>query len=123
VHRTTVRRTALRRVATAGWAGLILAGSLLPASAIAPAMPGFSGADLLAHAAAYAALCVLAVWAWPGRRRLVVAGVVLLLGILVEVLQPLTARSLSALDMLADAAGVVAGLATAWAVRKLGRTP
>jgi hypothetical protein len=117
----TGRRLGLLRAGAVVWGGMILVGSLLPPATIAPAMPHFSGADLAAHAGAYAVLSLLAVGAWPGRRRLALGAAVLLLGVLIEVVQPLTGRSLSGLDMLADAAGVSGGLVAGWAAGRLRR--
>jgi VanZ family protein len=92
-----------------GW-GLVLGvivGSLLPGNAV----PTFGVGDKLQHAAAY---CVLTVWfAGMYRRGLYPAvGVVLLgLGIVLDLLQGLTAtRSLDWRDMAADFVGIVVGL-------------
>jgi len=117
VRSPTTNPTRLSRAALAGWAGLILLGSLLPPSAVRPAMPAFSGADLVIHAASYALLCLLAVWAWPLKRHGWVALAVLLFGALLELLQPLTGRALSGYDMIANAAGVGGGLLTGGIIR------
>ncbi len=101
------------RVGTVLWGALVLVGSMLPPRAIAPAMPAFPHADKLAHAGSYAVLGLLAVWGWSRRGWLGLGAAVLLFGIAVEFFQPLTGRSLSGLDMLADAAGVACGMVAA----------
>lgn len=95
------------------WALVVLVASMLPPRTIAPAMPGFSGADKVAHLGAYAVLGLLALWGWSSRRWLGLAAVVLAFGAFIEFIQPLTGRSKDVMDWLADAGGVALGMLAA----------
>lgn len=99
-----------RRAALAVWVVLLMVGSMLPPRVIAPAMPHVPHFDLLLHFGGYSVFCFLAVWALPGRRRLWLAAAVFAFGILIEVIQPLTGRTMSGLDATANGVGVVVGL-------------
>ncbi len=64
---------------------------------------------------------MLAAWGWSKRGWLGLGAAVVLFGVAIEFFQPLTGRSLSGFDMLADAAGVACGTVAAhlaWAVLK-----
>ena len=99
-----------RRAALAVWVVLLLVGSMLPPRVISPAMPRVPHFDLLLHFGGYGIFCFLAVWAWPGRRQLWLAAAVFAFGILIEAVQPLTGRTMSALDATANGVGVAVGL-------------
>lgn len=118
---TAARHAVAWRAGALLWAALVLVGSMLPPRAIAPAMPHFPNADKLVHLGSYALLGMLAAWGWSRRGWLGLGAAVLLFGVLIEFFQPLTGRSLSGYDMLADAAGVACGTVAAhlaWAVLK-----
>lgn len=108
-----VRGARLWRAGALLWALLVVVGSMLPPKTIASAMPHFPNADKFLHVGAYAVLGLLAVWGWSKRGWLGLGAVVLLFGIAIEFFQPLTGRSRSGLDMLADAAGVACGIVAA----------
>ena len=110
-----------RRAALAVWLVAIVVGSMVRPRAIASVMPHFHHADWLLHAGGYAVLCLLAVWAWPGQGRLRVAAGVVLFGVLIELLQPLTGRTTSGWDALANTAGVACGLLAQWLMRRRRR--
>ena len=99
------------------WAGLgwllvtgVIVGSLLPG----PALPNVSMNDKVEHVGAY---CLLMVWfagLYPRRLYLLIAAGLLGLGIGLDLLQGLTqTRSLEFLDIVADFAGIMIGLALA----------
>lgn len=73
--------------------------------------------DKAAHALAFYILTLLLFSIAPRRRRTDLALAALALGILIELSQGLTGRSLSILDFLADALGVAAATAPAWIER------
>jgi VanZ family protein len=101
----------LVRVVTAAVAAAIVLLSLLPLPQ--PRLPGVHFLDKLLHALAYLLLSFLLFASQlPGPRpRLVLASVLgsLLLGGLVELIQPLTLRRRELLDLAADLAGAVVG--------------
>ena len=83
---------------------------------------GIAQFDKLLHFSAFAALAVSSALALgPGRRNhAVIAGALLLYGALIEILQLLVpGRDASALDLLADAAGIAGGLALAGLLQRL----
>jgi len=103
----------LRRLLLALWLALVVLASLIPRVPRADAVAWFPGADRVGHAVAYGVLCVLAVWAFGGRGRrvLVMAGLgAVVLGVLLECVQPLTGRTFDLTDMAANAAGAGLGL-------------
>ena len=113
------RSVILSRLSLGVWLALIVAGSLIPNRVIADASgPAgelfFRVASKVAHVVAYAVLCLLLIWAaaplrWPARVIGAAAGAILI-GVLMEILQPLTGRSCSAADAAFDALGVCAVL-------------
>lgn len=115
---TAAARTPLRPPRTwllAWWAAiaLVVVCSLLPAFLL-PAVP--QGGDKLEHFAAYGVLAGAAVQLFATRRALLCAGVGLLgLGVAMEIVQGActTTRQMDALDALANALGVLAGMASA----------
>ena len=83
----------------------ILALSLAPPSADLPT----TGWDKSNHMLGFAALAVLAHWAWPGRTVLAMLGL-LAFGGLIEILQSLTPyRQADFADLVADGAGLLIG--------------
>ena len=110
-----------RRAALAVWVAMIVVGSMLRPRTIASVMPHFHHADLLLHAGGYAILGLLAVWAWPGQGRLRMATGVVLFGVLIELIQPITGRTTSGGDALANPVGVAGGLLAEWLVRRARR--
>ncbi|KPK62321.1 MAG: hypothetical protein AMK73_06340 [Planctomycetes bacterium SM23_32] len=117
-------RIRLVRLATAVWTALVAAGSLLRNPPVARAAVRLPGADLTLHALIYAVLCVLVFLSTPrlplGRRLAAAVGLSLAFGLALECLQPLTGRVFAAGDLLANAAGALAGAA---AVALLARRP
>lgn len=103
------------------WLGLwwlaivaIVAVCLVPAPDL-PTVPG--NADKLEHLLAFALLAAVAVQLYATRRALVLVGCgLVLLGIAIELAQGAftSTRSMDGWDAVADALGVVLGLATVW---------
>lgn len=86
---------------------------LVPAPELPETPPG---GDKIEHALAYFLLAASAVQLFATRRALIAAGIGLfVLGVLIEFAQGAftTTRSMDAMDALADAVGVIAGLAIA----------
>lgn len=73
--------------------------------------------DKGAHVIAFYGLTLLAFSVAPQSRRTDLALWVLALGVLIELVQGVTGRSMSLLDLLADALGVAAATAPAWVER------
>lgn len=95
---------------TIGW-GLVLGvtvGSLLPGNVIR----GFAASDKFVHAMSY---CLLMIWfggLYTRRRYGLVAGTLLALGVIIEFAQVrLSYRMFDPIDMLANAGGILVGLA------------
>lgn len=87
--------------------------SLMPVAHLPPL--AFDVWDKAQHAFGFAVLTLLGLWAYPGRMRQLLAGL-LLLGALIELAQGASGwRHGDWLDLLADAIGVVLGLMV-WAV-------
>ena len=103
------------RLAFAVIALVIAAMALAPGGAAAPRLLGW---DKVEHAAAFAALALLARAAWPGLSRGWTAGLLLVYGAGIEIAQAsaLVGRTASLADFAADAFGVAVGLAAAWAL-------
>jgi VanZ family protein len=100
---------------------VIIIMSLLPPSEVEGTLPYN---DKLLHVAAYAALGFLTFLAAPesGKRRLWLLSVYTVLfctavGLAIELIQPLTGRSLEVLDLAADSGGAILGLLAALLVR------
>ena len=108
------------RLAFALIALVIAAMALAPGAAAAPRLLGW---DKVEHAAAFAALALLARAAWPGLSRRRTAGLLLAYGAGIEIAQaaPIVGRSASAADFIADGFGVAVGLAAAWALGRAAR--
>lgn len=83
--------------------------------------PTLIGWDKLDHAAAFAAIALLARCGWPGVSRWIIAGLALVYGIAIELAQATTAvgRVASVSDVAADGVGIVIGLALAWGLARL----
>jgi VanZ family protein len=109
-----------RRLLPVAVALAILAGSLVPGSASGAAggTVGPVGVDKLLHVVGYAVLAVIRLWAAPARDARSVLAVVVAVtafGGAVELLQwPIPGRSVSLLDLVADAVGAVLGTAGWW---------
>jgi VanZ family protein len=109
-----------RRWLPAAVAFAILAASLLPGSASGAAggAVGPVGVDKLLHVVGYAVLAAVALAALRrpnGREVLAVVVLVTAFGGAVELLQaPISGRSVSVLDLVADAVGAVLGAAGWW---------
>jgi VanZ family protein len=76
-----------------------------------PALPGFQGADKLAHVGAYAVMMLWFGFLYlPGRPYLRLGALFVLLGIVLEFIQGATGyRSMETLDMVSDAGGILVG--------------
>jgi VanZ family protein len=76
-----------------------------------PALPGFQGADKLAHVGAYAVMMLWFGFIYlPGKRFLLLGAVFVLLGVVLEIVQGATGyRSTETLDMISNAVGVLIG--------------
>ena len=102
------------------WVAAVIYLSLIPP----PPQPlPFSYLDKVEHALAYGFLMLWFVQAYPKTQpRMVVAGLLIVLGIVLEYLQRMTGyREFSYADMLANGAGVLLGWALAYsALRKIG---
>lgn len=102
---------------------LIAAGSLLRKPPGGALTMSFAGADILAHTAAYGALCALLIGAriagqWKARLAwaAVAAG---LYGLILECVQPLVGRGFELQDLAADAVGILTVLLGAALLRKM----
>lgn len=98
-----------------GWflVALVVLLSLMPN----PPSIDFSASDKVGHMLAYATLMLWFLQLYPAHRRLYIAAALLSLGIVLELLQGLTAfRSLEYLDAMANTGGIILG----WL---LGKTP
>ncbi len=119
------RGRTLSLVCVALWAVLIAALSLLPHPPGAAAAALIPHAAFVGHAAVYAILSLLIIWAMAGaswRARLIGAVVgAVLFGIVMELLQPLTGRYLDIVDVVANGAGIAAAVLVAAAVAGLRR--
>ncbi len=108
------------RLAFAVIALVVAAMALAPGAAAAPRLLGW---DKVEHAAAFAAMALLARAGWPGLSRGWAAGLLLAYGVLIEIAQSLPAigRSASLADVAADAFGVALGLLAAWMLGRAAR--
>ena len=71
--------------------------------------------DFISHAVGYALLGLLAVLATHGWRPIVVGGLLIGYGIILEILQPIVAdRLMSTSDVVANAVGVILGVSGGW---------
>ena len=103
-----------------GAIALVALGSLLPAMLL-PVVP--AGGDKVEHLLGYGLLAAIAVQIFAGRRALLGAGAwLVLLGVLLEVAQGVltTTRAMDAFDALANACGVITGMATALTPARAG---
>jgi len=93
-----------------GWSyvALVVYFSLNPSP---PDLPSFEGSDKLAHLGAYAVMMLWFGFIYlPGTRLLVLGGLFVLLGIVLELVQGVTGyRSMEPLDMISNACGVCLG--------------
>ncbi|MGQ7868782.1 VanZ family protein [Sunxiuqinia sp. sy24] len=94
--------------------GIIVLLSLLPVKDL-PKVPLFPGADKLIHAGMYFVLSILILWSFHTSKvaRWKLYGFVIGWGLLMEILQILmrSGRQFSLLDIIANATGVVLGIA------------
>lgn len=98
----------------------LLALAVISALALVPIeAPPVVGTDWLSHIAAFALLSALAPWAFPGARPWKgILPALLAYGLFIEVAQHfLPFRTFALADLLADLAGIVAGLAFAATLR------
>ena len=118
------------RVLFGSAAALTLAGvlvmSFLPSASVDPLRPMLGDSTDIAHVVAYALLAATTMLSLP-RRAFVLrqgAAVVLttsLLGIGIELLQPLAGRTASVIDFAGNEIGIAVGMALSWAYRRVGR--
>ncbi len=94
--------------------------ALMPGPAGRPSLLGW---DKLDHVIAFAALALLSRAGWPGMRRGLAAGLLLVYGLVLEIAQshPLVGRSASLADLAADGIGIAAGFALAWLGGRIAR--
>ncbi|MFP4519755.1 MAG: VanZ family protein [Oceanicaulis sp.] len=100
-------------------AGVIAVIALMPGPSGPPTLIGW---DKLDHAAAFAALSLLARCGWPGLARPGLAALVFAYGLAIEAAQATAAvgRVASLSDLAANAVGVAAGLALSWGLGRIG---
>jgi len=108
---TGMRSLRLRRLWQAigwGYVGLVIYYSLNPSP---PDLPGFQGADKLAHVGAYAIMILWFGFIYlPGPRLLILGVFFVALGVFLDFVQGMTGfRSTEPLDMIANACGVFIG--------------
>jgi len=111
----------LSRLCLLVWLLLLVLGSVLPRVPPAEAVVRFPGAAYAAHAFAYAVLSVLLVTALLLRSRGAVglaAVTAVMLGFVLECIQPLTGRTFDLADMAANAGGVAVGLGAVLLARR-----
>lgn len=107
------------RAATALTALGVTVIALLPGQSGPPTLIGW---DKLDHAAAFAALTLLARCGWPGVGRAALALAVFAFGVAIELGQAVLAsgRMASASDAAANALGIALGLGASWALGRAG---
>ncbi|MGJ3230706.1 MAG: VanZ family protein [Oceanicaulis sp.] len=112
----TVREGRAGALAVAGLAAVI---ALIPGNAGPPTLIGW---DKLDHAAAFAAITLLARCGWPSVARIGLAAAVFAYGIGIELAQSAApvGRVASVSDVAANAAGIGLGLAISWAFGRIG---
>ena len=99
---------------------LVIAGSLLPDNSLpVRALGRLNISDKLQHFGAYAVLAFVPVLHERPRVVGAIALSLIGLGVALEFGQALVSRDFEIGDMVADTAGVVAGLATGWLLRRL----
>jgi len=100
----------LARLCCGLWALFIAVGSFLPQGSASARVIVLGGHDKVGHAAAYAILTVLAIWALQGypflRRGGVAVSGAVVFGTLVECAQHFVGRSFSVGDLIANASGI-----------------
>ncbi|MDA0240187.1 MAG: hypothetical protein O3A84_09200 [Proteobacteria bacterium] len=100
------------------WCLLIIVGSLAPA----PELPAAPGSDKLLHLLGYALLGLLSTWNRDGTIRILgVTTAIILLGGMIELVQPFVNRYAELGDFAANSAGAVIGLATTAIIKRLRR--
>ncbi|MGX6646364.1 VanZ family protein [Maricaulaceae bacterium MS644] len=85
--------------------------------------PTLVGWDKLDHAAAFAAIALLASCGWPSASRWIIAVIALGYGLAIELAQAtaMVGRVASVSDLVADAVGIAIGLALAWGLARIAR--
>ena len=100
------------------WVAFLLVASFWPPGARMPGVLHVLASDSLAHAAGYAVLAGLLLWALlslPPARRLIAATVTAcLFGLVAELIQPLVGRKFDVLDLAANAAGIGIVVGLVW---------
>jgi len=111
---TRTRWARIRIIAFWWFGALIVAGSLMPA----PQVPDTGLSDKLGHLLGYGLLTVLGLYAYARGTAWVLGGV-FALGVCLELAQTFTpTRTFEWLDILANGAGVLLGLALVWWLRR-----
>ncbi|MGI3211207.1 VanZ family protein [Roseovarius tibetensis] len=95
----------MAHAATLALALIIASLTLAP---LPPGPPGIPGLDKIAHLSAFAVLVAPLAWKYP-RHWMIVAVAATCYGGIIEVVQPYVGRGMEFADLLADAAGAVAG--------------
>ncbi len=120
-----VRRPSLLTRREGRAAALVVAGvvgviAIIPGAAGPPTLVGW---DKLDHAAAFAAIALLARCGWPDTSRWIIAGLVLAFGLAIELAQATVAvgRVGSVSDLAADGVGIAIGFALAWGLARSAR--
>jgi VanZ family protein len=118
------------RVLFGSAAALTLAGvlvmSFLPSESVDPLRPTLGGSTDIAHVVAYALLAATTMLSLPRRAFVLRQGAAValatsLLGIAIELLQPLAGRTASVVDVAGNEVGIAVGMALSWAYRRAGR--
>lgn len=117
------------RVFFGSTAALTLAGvlvmSFLPSESVDPLRPMLGDSTDIAHVVAYALLAASTMLSLPRRafalgQGAAVALATSVLGIAIELLQPLAGRTASIVDFAGNETGIAVGMALAWAYRQVG---
>jgi hypothetical protein len=123
--RADSERTAFSIVAVLALMG-VLALSFLPSDSVDPLRLKVGDTTDMAHVVAYALLAGATMLSLPGqalalRQGALVVFAISLLGIAIELLQPVVGRTASVVDLAGNEIGIAGGFALFWAYRQVGR--
>jgi VanZ family protein len=118
-------RTAFGIVAVLALVGVLVL-SFIPSESVDPLRPNIGDSTDIAHVVAYALLAAATLLSLPGqaltlRQGAWVVFTISLLGIAIELLQPMAGRTASVIDFAGNEIGIAGGIVLFWAYRRVGR--